>query len=104
MAGLLTAPPGGSRNQIVTFYDGTQRESTLIGTDPDSDLAVIKVDASAGGLTAVSLADSSTLQVGQIVIAIGSPFGLSNTLTTGVVSGLDLDFPSVNNYRIPDII
>ena len=94
----------GSRNQVVTFSDGTQLESTLIGTDPASDLAVIKVDAPAGGLTAVSLADSSDIQVGQIVIAIGSPFGLENTLTTGVISGLDREFPGRGNYRIPDVI
>lgn len=94
---------------FAQFADGTTREAELIGTDPDSDLAVLKVDAAPGELAALELADSDTLQVGQIVIAIGSPFGLANTLTTGVISGLDRLFPGAQSpdgsyYNIPDII
>lgn len=94
---------------IITFADGDQLDATVVGTDPDSDLAVLKVDAKAGKLKAVKLADSDTLRVGQLVVAIGSPFGLENTLTTGVISGLDRQFPGAEapgggRYNIPDII
>ena len=99
----------GAQNIVVSFADGTDLEATLVGTDPGSDLAVIKVDAKPGTLKAVPLADSDQLRVGQIVVAIGSPFGLANTLTTGVISGLDRLFPGAQapgggSYNIPDII
>ena len=94
---------------VVTFADGTQMDARIVGAAPDSDLAVIKVDARPGQLRPLPLADSNTLRVGQIVVAIGSPFGLENTLTTGVVSGLDRLFPGAQapdggQYNIPNII
>lgn len=87
----------------VAFADGTEMDAQLVGRDPDSDLAVIKVDAAPGQLTAVSLADSSALQVGQMVIAIGNPFGLQGSMTTGIVSGLGRLLEGAR-YSIPDII
>jgi 2-alkenal reductase len=94
---------------IVRFSDGTQMDATVVGTAPDSDLAVLKVDAGPGELQPLPLGDSNALRVGQIVVAIGSPFGLENTLTTGIVSGLDRLFPGAQapgggTYNIPNII
>jgi serine protease Do len=95
---------------IVTFNDGTEADATLVGTDPGTDLAVIKVTADAAELKPLTLADSTQLLVGQISIAIGSPFQLQGTMTTGIVSALGRtieDSSSANGstaYSIPDII
>jgi 2-alkenal reductase len=99
----------GANRLVVTFADDTQLDARLIGRDPDSDLAVIKVEAAPGSLTAAALTDSDALEVGQIVIAIGNPFGLANSMTTGIVSGLGRLLPSAqapngSSYNIPDII
>jgi serine protease Do len=99
-------------NEIeVTFADGTVRQATLVGADPDSDLAVVKVeDMSAEALQPVQLADSTQLKVGQLAIAIGNPFGLEGTMTVGIVSALGRSLPADaseiqgSSYTIPDII
>ncbi len=70
----------------VTLRDGRQLKATLVGTDPDSDIAVIKVAAK--NLTAIKIANSNHLNVGDFVIAIGNPFGLGQTVTSGIVSAL----------------
>jgi S1-C subfamily serine protease len=93
----------------VTFYDGTVAEATLVGADPDSDLAVIKVDPIAIQLHPVTVGDSSQLKVGQLAVAIGNPFGYQNTMTVGFISGLGRLLPATDNllgtnYNIPDII
>ncbi len=88
----------------VTFFDGTTVPATIVGTDPDADLAVIKVDVPAESLRPVTWADSDTVRVGQRAIAIGNPFGYENTLTTGIVSGLSRSLPAESGYRIPEII
>jgi S1-C subfamily serine protease len=72
----------------VDFPSGMRAWATLVGTDPDSDLAVIRVDVPPEDLVPLPLADSDLVQVGETVIAIGNPFGLSGTLTVGVVSAL----------------
>jgi S1-C subfamily serine protease len=72
----------------VDFPSGMRAWATLVGTDPDSDLAVIRVDVPPEDLVVLPLADSDLVQVGETVIAIGNPFGLSGTLTVGVVSAL----------------
>lgn len=77
----------------VTFYDGTSVRASVIGMDPDSDLAVIKVDAPADDLYPVVLGDSDGLQIGQRAIAIGNPYGLRGTLTSGIVSALGRSLP-----------
>jgi S1-C subfamily serine protease len=71
-----------------------------VGGDPDTDLAVIKIEPPAGGLTVVPLGDSDRLAVGQKVLAIGNPFGLDRTLTTGVISGLQRPIRARNNRPI----
>ncbi|TLN13779.1 PDZ domain-containing protein [bacterium] len=95
----------------VTFADGTTLDATLVGADPESDLAVIQVDAGAAELRPVSLADSQAVQVGDLVIAIGNPYGLSGTMTQGIVSALarsltvdETNAYSTGSYTIPDVI
>ncbi len=94
----------------VVFADGTEAAAELVGTDPDSDLAVIKVDVPADKLFPVPIGNSDELKVGQMVVAIGNPFGLAGTMTTGIVSGLGRLLPgggvtpSGDRFSIPDII
>lgn len=92
----------------VTFSDGTIVPATLVGADPDSDLAVLKVDVANAHLHPVQLGDSSTVKVGQLVIAIGNPFGLQGSMTTGIISAVGRSLPSDENatrsYTIPDVI
>lgn len=94
----------------VTFADGTTVAAELVGADPNSDLAVIKVDAAVEQLHPVTLADSSQVKVGQLAIAIGNPYGLSGTMTQGIISALARSLPvedsssSGATYSIPDII
>lgn len=84
----------------VTFPSGIKVRGQVIGTDTDSDLAVIKVDVAPEDLHPLPLGDSDELQVGQIVVAIGNPFGLNGTMTTGIVSGLGRTLDSLN--QAPD--
>jgi len=84
----------------VKFTDGTTATATLVGADATSDLAVLKVDVPASELSPLTLADSSDVQVGDPVIAIGDPYGLENSVTTGIVSALDRTITSPNNRPI----
>jgi putative serine protease PepD len=88
----------------VTLADGSKWPATLVGTDPDNDLAVIKIDAPADKLKPLSLGDSQKLQVGQKVLAIGNPFGLGLTLTTGIISSLGRNIRSEVGTMIEDLI
>ena len=90
----------------VAFVDNTVLTAELVGRDPDSDLAVIKVDPSKVSLTPVQFADSSEVFIGQEVMAIGSPFGPGQafTLTTGIISGLDRSLRQANQFSIPELI
>jgi S1-C subfamily serine protease len=88
----------------VTFLDGNITNADLVGEDPYSDLAVIKVDRDTPGLYPVVLGNSSTLIVGEPVAAIGNPFGLSDTITAGIVSALGRDLEAPGRYRIVDVI
>ena len=101
----------GATEIMVTFSDGTSVLASVVGTDPYSDLAVIKVDASADLLNPVTLGDSNQLKVGEIAIAIGNPFGLDGTMTVGNVSALGRSLPSSRvdlnsgaTYSIPLVI
>jgi 2-alkenal reductase len=94
----------------VTFWDGAVVIAKVIGADPYSDLALLKVDLEPGKLSPLVLGDSDRVKVGQRVIAIGNPFGLVGTMTVGIVSGkgrtLPADSPTggVNTFSNPDII
>jgi putative serine protease PepD len=72
----------------VTLSDGSQWEAQLVGADPLSDLATLRIDAPPEQLSVISMGDSLTLRTGQKVLAIGNPFGLGQTLTTGVISSI----------------
>lgn len=84
----------------VSFGADKNYPATVVGVDPDTDLAVIKIQPPREGLTVVPFGDSDRLVVGQKVLAIGNPFGLDRTLTTGVISGLQRPIRGVNNRPI----
>ncbi len=93
-----------SRRLEVTLADGSKWQGKLVGTDPDNDLAVIKIDAPSHKLTVIPMGDSDHLLVGQKILAIGNPFGLGQTLTTGVISSLGRTLRAQNNTLMEDII
>jgi S1-C subfamily serine protease len=87
---------GGSGDLDITFIDGTVYDARLVGSDPYADLAVLKVeeDVPKDKLVPLPLGNSSTLKIGQPVAAVGSPFGLSGSITEGIISGLGRSLPS----------
>ena len=88
----------------VRFKDGTVAKATLVGTDPSSDTAVIKVNVASSKLKPLALADSSDVQPGQGAVAIGSPFGYEESITAGIVSAVDRTIQAPNGYSIPNTI
>jgi S1-C subfamily serine protease len=115
----VVAPAASNNNNdelLVTFLDGSVYSADLVGSDQDADLAVIKVkNISSDKLTPLPLANSSALRIGESVVAIGNPFGLSGSMTEGIVSGLGRLLPSNENgenfagtspssFSIPNII
>ncbi|WP_435008323.1 S1C family serine protease [Tundrisphaera lichenicola] len=88
----------------VALSDGSTHESTIVGTDASNDVAVLKVDVPAERLSPMVLGDSSRLLVGQKVLALGNPFGLERTLTTGIISSLDRSIKAKNGRTIKGII
>jgi putative serine protease PepD len=80
--------PGGAPKTTVTFSDGRTAEFTVVGTDPTTDIAVVRVQG-VSGLSPITLGSSANLRVGQPVVAVGSPLGLEGTVTTGIVSALN---------------
>ena len=94
---------GGDRAS-VTLNDGSTYAATIIGTAPDKDLAVLHIDAPPQKLLPLPIGQSAQLRVGQKVLAIGNPFGLDQTLTTGVISGLGREIKSVTQRSIFDVI
>jgi len=90
----------------VVFHEGESYSATVVGTDPFADLAVIKVDADPQTLHPLPLGDSSKLRIGNEVIAIGSPFGLTGSMTSGIVSQLGriLNPPNIGAFSIPNVI
>ena len=104
----------GADSIFVTFADGMTYPGKVVAADPDSDLAVVKVDAPADALQPVQIGDSTQVKVGQLVIAIGNPFGEQNTMTMGIVSAVGRTLPVSSDsqssatahpsYSIPDVI
>ncbi len=88
----------------VTLSDQTVYKASIVGAEPDKDLAVLKINAPKSKLPAIHVGTSSDLQVGQSVFAIGNPFGLDQTLTTGVISGLGREIESLTRRPIQDVI
>lgn len=78
----------GARSLEVTLADGSKWPAELIGSDPDSDLAVIRIKVPPEKVSVIHMGDSSSLRIGQKVLAIGNPFGLGQTLTTGIISSI----------------
>ncbi|MCI5145137.1 MAG: hypothetical protein D3923_06300, partial [Candidatus Electrothrix sp. AR3] len=88
----------------VTLADHTVWKAALVGAAPDRDLAVLQISAPAAKLRPIMVGESDDLQVGQKVLAIGNPFGLDQTLTTGIVSALGREIKSVTNRTIHDVL
>jgi len=94
----------GSTKTVVTFLDGRSYNAEIIGVDEYTDIGVIKVNADLKLLNPLSLGDSSNLDVGEPIAAIGNPFGLSGSMTSGIVSQMGRLLPSGSGYSIPDVI
>ncbi len=88
-----------ARSISVTLFDGTAYEAQLVGVDPPTDIAVLQIAAPAEKLIPVAFGDSTNLKVGQRVFAIGNPFGLERTLTTGIISSLNRTLPNPRSGR-----
>lgn len=93
-----------ARRIEVTLSDGSKWNGKLVGTDPYNDLAIVRIDAPSERIHALPLGSSKDLQVGQKVIAIGNPFGLQQTLTTGIISSLDRSIPAEGGRLMEDLI
>jgi S1-C subfamily serine protease len=94
----------GANKLAITLTDQSTYDATVIGAAPDKDLAVLKINAPADKLVPLPLGDSDKLEVGRKVLAIGNPFGLDSTLTTGVVSALGREISSPSGRRIRGVI
>jgi putative serine protease PepD len=94
----------GATNVQVTFQDGLKVPAKVLGTDPSTDVGVIKVNVPASELHPLAFANSSAAQVGDPVVAIGSPFSLPETTTAGIISQVGRSITAPNNYTIPNAI
>ena len=94
----------GAETVTVTFANGKEYSARVVGGDPSTDIAVIDVDAPASELKPLRLADSSAVEVGDGVVAIGSPYGLEQTVTAGIVSAVNRQITSPNSFAIDDAI
>ena len=90
----------GANSVRVTFSDGRTATASIVGSDPSSDVAVIRVSVPSSALHPLAFGDSSTASVGDGVVAIGNPFGLSGTVTTGIISALDRTITAPSHFSI----
>jgi 2-alkenal reductase len=89
---------------VVIFEDGSQARADIVGTDPYSDLAVIKVEQLPDSATPLPIGDSNTIVTGDWVVAIGNPFGLNSSMSLGIVSAVGRTIPAGNSFSIPEAI
>jgi putative serine protease PepD len=94
----------GAQSVKVRFADGDSVDATIVGSDPSTDIAVLKVNRPSSELTPLRFAADGSLEVGNTVMAIGSPFGLEGTLTTGVISALGREIESPNGFTIENAV
>ena len=94
----------GAKRISVRFADGARRDAELVGQDPSTDVALIRVDAPREALEPLTLGDSDSVGVGEPVIAIGNPLNVGISVTAGIVSGLDRPIKAPNNYTIDDAV
>jgi len=95
---------GASKVQVTLGSNETSHEAEIVGTDPATDVALLKVDVPADQLHPLALGDSSKVQVGDPVVAIGNPFGLNRTVTSGIVSALQRQIQAPNGFSISHVI
>ncbi|HKS69253.1 MAG TPA: trypsin-like peptidase domain-containing protein [Ktedonobacterales bacterium] len=94
----------GARRIVVTLADGTDMPGQVVGADSDTDVAVVRIGTNGKGLPTAALGDSDHVDVGQLVVAIGSPAGLQSTVTAGIVSAVHRTLPGYGGRLIEDII
>jgi S1-C subfamily serine protease len=94
----------GAETVQVTLYDGSTHEAAVVGQDASNDVAIVQIKIASDRLTPLTLGDSTKLLVGQKVLALGNPFGLERTLTTGIVSALDRSLRAKNGRMIKGVI
>jgi S1-C subfamily serine protease len=94
----------GAKSIHVTFSNNTSNNAKLVGSDPSTDVAVLKVNVPASALTTLQFANSDAVQVGDSVVAIGNPFGLARTVTAGIVSAIQREITSPGDYPIDHVI
>src|ERR687886_1150420 len=94
----------GAKSVEVSFSNHDSMKARVVGKDPGTDLALLKVDARSRALTPLALGDSDTLRVGDSVVAIGNPFGLDRSVTAGIVSALQREIQAPNSYAIDHVI
>jgi putative serine protease PepD len=95
---------GGAETVTVVFANGDEAAARVVGGDPSTDIALLQLEDYEGDLTPIPLGSSESLEIGDTVVAIGSPFGLEGTLTAGIVSALDRQIRAPNNFTIDGAI